>query len=104
MKHYSYNNFFMNFANKTKLNIILALENKPLSVNEITKKIKGEQSRISHNLSKLLQCHILDVKQKGKQRIYSLNSETVIPILKIVKRHIKKNCVLGKCPKTTNKI
>ena len=94
----------MNFANRTKLNIILALENKPLSVNEITEKIKCEQSKISHNLSKLLQCHILDVKQKGKQRIYSLNSETVVPILKIVKKHVKKNCVLGKCPKTINKI
>jgi len=85
----------MNFANKTKLNIILALENKPLSVNEITEKIKGEQSRISHNLRKLLQCHILDVKQKGKQRFYSLNSETVVPILKIVKKHVKKNCLKG---------
>jgi len=57
----------MNFSNKTKLNIILALENKPLSVNEITEKIRAEQSRISHNLSKLLQCHILDVKQKGSR-------------------------------------
>jgi len=68
----------MNFANKTKLNIILALENRPLSVKEITEKIKAEQSRISHNLSKLLQCHM-----------------TVVPILKIVKKHVKKNCLKG---------
>jgi len=99
MKYYSYNNFFMNFANKTKLNIILALENGPLSVNEITEKVKGEQSRISHNLGKLLQCHILNVEQKGKQRIYSLNSETVIPMLKIVKKHIKKKCLICKLKK-----
>ena len=89
----------MNFANKTKLNIILALEKGPLSVNEITEKVKGEQSKISHNLSKLLQCHILEVKQKGKQRIYSLNSETVVPILKIVKNHVKKNCLICKIKK-----
>lgn len=93
MKNYSYNNFFMNFSNKTKLGIILALEDGPLSVNEITEMVKGEQSRISHSLRKLLQCHILNVEQKGKQRIYSLNSETVIPMLKIVKKHIKKNCL-----------
>ncbi|MBU3941309.1 MAG: metalloregulator ArsR/SmtB family transcription factor [Nanoarchaeota archaeon] len=99
MKYYSYNNFFMNFANKTKLNIILALENGPLSVNEITESIKGEQSKISHSLGKLLQCHILNVKQKGKQRIYSLNSETVVPILKIVKKHVKKNCLICKIKK-----
>jgi len=91
----------MNFANKTKLNIILALENGPLSVKEITESIKGEQSKISHSLGKLLQCHILNVKQKGKQRIYSLNSETVVPILKIVKKHVKKNC-LKECNKKIN--
>jgi len=101
MKHHSYNNFFMNFANKTKLGIILALENGPLSVKEITERVKSEQSRISHNLRKLLQCHILDVRQKGKQRIYSLNNETVVPILKIVKKHVKKNCLKG-CNKKIN--
>ncbi len=101
MKHNSYNNFFTNFANKTKLSIILILEKGPLSVNEITKKVKEEQSKVSHNLRKLLQCHILNAKQKGKQRIYSLNSETVVPILKIVKKHVKKNCLKG-CNKKIN--
>jgi len=85
----------MNFSNKTKLGIILALEYGPLSVKEITERLNGEQSRISHNLGKLLQCHILNVEQKGKQRIYSLNSETVAPMLSIVKKHIKKNCLVG---------
>ena len=83
----------MNFANKAKLNIILSLEKGPLSVSQITKKIGQEQSAVSHNLKKLAYCHILNVKQQGKERIYSLNKETVIPIIKIVKEHVKKNCL-----------
>lgn len=93
MKHISYHNFFMNFANKTKLNIILSLEKNPLSVKQITENTGQEQSKVSHNLKKLAYCHILNVERNGKERIYSLNKETVIPIIKIVKEHVKRNCL-----------
>ena len=84
----------MNFANKTKLEIILSLRDKPLSVTEIAEKINEEQSKISHNLKKLATCHILEVKKEGKKRVYSLNKETVAPMLNIVEKHVKKNCML----------
>jgi len=96
MKNSSYNNFFMNFSTKSKFDIIMALRDGPLSVSDIVKKAGGEQSAVSHNLSKLSSCRILKVRQEGKQRIYSLNDETVTPILKIVENHIKKHC-LGRC-------
>lgn len=96
MKNSSYNNFFMNFSTKSKFDIIMALKDGPLSVSDIVKKSGWEQSAVSHNLSKLSSCHILKVRQEGKQRIYSLNDETVIPILKIVENHVKKHC-LGRC-------
>jgi ArsR family transcriptional regulator, lead/cadmium/zinc/bismuth-responsive transcriptional repressor len=92
MKCNSYTDFFMNFANRTKFSIISCLGDGPLSVNEITKKVGEEQSTVSHNLAKLAACHILDVKKIGKERIYSLNKETVVPILKIVGKHVSKNC------------
>lgn len=88
----------MNFANKARLDIVMLLRDKPLSVKAITKKVKEEQSAVSHNLRKLSTCHILDVKKQGKKRIYSLNNDTVIPMLKIVEKHIRKNC-----PKSCNK-
>ena len=90
--------FFNNFANKTKLEIVLALREKPLSVTEISKKINEEQSKISHNLKKLTICNILTVKQKGKKRIYSLNKETVLPLLQLVEKHVKGYCT-GACQK-----
>ncbi len=92
MKYSSYYPFFRNFANKTKFDIISALRAGPLSVTDIAKAISMEQSKVSHNLRKLNHCHILNVKQKGRQRIYSLNNETVAPMLKIVEQHVKKYC------------
>lgn len=95
MRKYSYYRFFMNFSNRTKSDIINLLREGPLSVKDITRKIGGEQSKISHSLRDLRRCHILNVKHEGKQRIYSLNEETVIPMLEMVERHIRKNCPGG---------
>jgi len=97
MKNNSYNKFFMNFANRGRFDIIMALREKPMSVSDIVKKVGGEQSGVSHNLKKLSCCHILNVRKDGKQRIYSLNNETVTPMLRIVESHVKRNCVMGRC-------
>lgn len=95
MRCRSFDSFFINFANKTRLEIILLLRKKPLSVTEITNYLKEEQSKISHNLKKLAQCNILKAEQKGKQRIYSLNKDTVLPMLKLVENHVKNHCCQG---------
>src|SRR3989338_6765530 len=84
--------FFNNFAQKTKLKIILTLKDKPLSVSEISKQINEEQSKVSHNLKKLAQCNIVKAEQKGKLRIYSLNKETVLPLLQLVEKHVQGHC------------
>ena len=102
MKCKSYETFFVNFANKSKLHIIMALRCGSLNVSTIAKRINEEQSAVSHNLKKLSACHILDVKKIGKERIYSLNKETVIPMLKIVEKHVKKNCCI-ECKKWEKK-
>ncbi len=96
MKRKSYDNFFINFATRSKFDIIMALRDGPLSVGEIAEKVGDEQSAVSHNLTKMARCHILDVKREGKQRIYSLNKDTVIPMLRIVEKHVK-HCCVGRC-------
>jgi DNA-binding transcriptional ArsR family regulator len=98
MKKSSYNNFFLNFATRSKFDIIMALKDGPLNVSQIAEKVGDEQSAVSHNLTKMAVCHILNVKREGKQRIYSLNEETVIPMLKIVDKHVRR-CCLGRCEK-----
>lgn len=95
MNKYSYYRFFSNFSNRTKSDILNLLRDGPLSVNDIAAKMGGEQSKISHSLRDLRGCNILKVRNEGKQRIYSLNEETVIPIMEIVERHVRKNCLRG---------
>jgi len=71
---------------------------KPMSVNEIAAKLGEEQSMISHNLKPLLECNFIESKRDGKKRVYSLNTETIEALLKIVKNHAKKYCPKsGKC-------
>ncbi len=88
----SYDLFFETFSNKTRMRIIKALSLSPKSVTKICKFTGEEQSKISHNLKKLMECNFLDVEQKGKQRIYSLNKDTIMPILNLVEKHVHKYC------------
>ncbi len=98
MKCPSYNLFFETISTKVRMAILCLLRLKPMSVSEICDALKEEQSKISHNLKKLVECHVLDVEQKGKKRIYSLNKDTVIPILDLVEKHVQKYCA-GECRK-----
>jgi DNA-binding transcriptional ArsR family regulator len=98
MRNKSYNNFFMNFASNSRFGIIMALRAGPLSVSDIVSRTGEEQSAVSHNLARLSGCHILKVRQRGKQRLYSLNRDTVIPMLDIVERHVRRHCP-GGCDK-----
>jgi len=65
---------------------------KPMCVNEIAEALNQEQSKISHNLKKLTDCHFIDVKQEGKKRIYSLNKETIEPLMRLVEMHVSQFC------------
>ncbi|MBD3253405.1 ArsR family transcriptional regulator [Candidatus Pacearchaeota archaeon] len=84
--------FFGNLANKLKIDIITELKKSPCSVLELSDKLKTEQSKLSHSLHSLRCCSIVNVKQEGKKRIYSLNKETILPILKIIDKHENKFC------------
>ena len=84
----TYHIFFSKLSNPLRIDIISSLEKKPKSVMELSKYLKVEQSKLSHALKELRECNIVNVEQKGKQRIYSL-SKTVIPILKLIECHSK---------------
>lgn len=92
MKCSSYELFFDAFSNKTRCKILEALRVNDLSVNEICKTIKEEQSKVSHNLKKLIECHFVKATKKGKNRVYSLNKKTMIPLLRLVEKHANIYC------------
>ena len=87
-----YHIFFSKLANPLKVEIISALKQKPYTVKLLSKKLKIEQSKLSHALISLRCCRIVHVKKKGKERLYSLNKQTIIPILKLIDKHEKKYC------------
>jgi DNA-binding transcriptional ArsR family regulator len=90
--------FFSCLSNPTRLAAIEKLIQKPMSVNEIANALGEEQSMISHNLKPLLECNLITINKLGKKRIYSLNTETMEALFKIVKIHAKKYCPKGgKC-------
>jgi len=95
MKCPAYHMFFESIAPEMRVKILFALKNKAMSVNEIAKSLNEEQSKISHNLKKLTQCRFIEVEKKGKHRIYSINKDTVLPLIKLVEKHVKCNCCEG---------
>ena len=94
--HNNYNIFFTNLANPLKIGIILSLRVKEKNVSELVKDLGVEQSKLSHALQSLKSCNIVNMSQKGKERVYSLNKKTILPILKLIDEHSKLNCN-GKC-------
>ena len=93
----TYHIFFRNLANPLKIKIISALKEKESSVNELTNKLKVEQSKISHALALLKRCNIVNSNKEGKQRIYSLNKKTILPLLKMIDEHSKSFCRCREC-------
>ena len=91
----TYHVFFRNLANPVKIAIITALKDKESSVNELVERLGIEQSKLSHALASLNHCSIVQSKQEGKKRIYSLNKKTILPILKLIDNH-KCDCCFGK--------
>lgn len=98
MKCPSYNMFFDTISSGIRMKIMNLLMTRPMSVNEICKNLDEEQSKISHNLKKLINCNVIEVKKEGKSRIYSLNKKTMVPLMKLVEKHVKTYCG-GKCIK-----
>ena len=82
--------FFKAFSNKTRLEIIQLLRKKPRTVMEICKKTGFEQSRVSHNLKCLENCGFVESSRDGNYRIYSLDKETIVPIVDLFEKHINK--------------
>ena len=99
MKNSAYHVFFTNLANPLKIDIITALKEKEKgsSVSELTEELNVEQSKVSHALALLKKCKIVNMKQEGKKRIYSLNKETIVPMLKLIDKHSKQNCACASC-------
>ncbi len=85
-----YEKFFKTLSNKTRFDITKLLMKGQKSVNEISRELKFEQSRVSHNLKILEYYGFVTLKCKGKQRIYSLDKKYITPIMDKIDNYISK--------------
>jgi len=64
----------------------------PKNVTQISKALNQDQSMISHNLKPLVRCRFVFVERRWRERIYSINLETMDAIFNIIEKHMKKYC------------
>ncbi len=88
----AYKIFFGSLAHHSRLHIINLLRAGPRNVTEISKETGLEQTLVSHNLKRLERCGMVFVQQRGKQRYYSVNSETIKPLMELIDRHTNMYC------------
>jgi len=80
--------FLKTLSNETRLLVLESLRIRPKCVSEISEDLGFEQSRVSHGLKCLCNCGFVEVKRKGKKRIYSLNRKTIIPLFDTIDKHV----------------
>lgn len=93
MKDLSYKRFFTTLGNENRLAIIHFLaKNGPQNVSQIVEGTNLEQTAVSHNLKRLLSCQFVHLRPNGKERVYSVNQETIKPLLVLMDKHVRKFC------------
>lgn len=84
--------FFETLGNKTRWDIIHLLQNGKMKSTAISEKLGYEQSLTSHHLKRLEICGFVKVEKNSNERIYTLNQETIKPLLKLMDKHINNFC------------
>lgn len=84
--------FFETLGNQTRWDIIHLLLKKPHRATNIADKLGYEQSLVSHHLKRLETCGFVKAETNSTERIYSLNTKTIKPLLKLADKHVNKFC------------
>jgi DNA-binding transcriptional ArsR family regulator len=84
--------FFQALSNPSRMAIINLLreKRKSLTVTEICQELNLEQTHVSHALRCLTFCGLVEFTRDGKSKLYSLNKETILPLMRLVDAHIEK--------------
>lgn len=86
-----YANFFSVLSNTNRMHIIKALRKGKKNVSEIIALTNLEQTCVSHCLKLMEKNAFVTSRRDGKYKIYSLNKETIEPLLTLIDKHVKKH-------------
>lgn len=90
--YHLYDIFLSTLSNRNRIKIINLLRKRRKNVSQISRELGMNQTTVSHNLSRLLKCGFVVSKPNGKERYYSLNKETIVPLIGLVNKHVKNYC------------
>ena len=93
LQYQAYKLFFSTLTSQSRLRIINLLRKESKNVSEIQKMLKLEQTIVSHDLQRLKRCGFISVEKRGRYRYYSLNKQTIAPLMSIINKHMKKFCM-----------
>lgn len=80
---------FKALSNPTRIKILFALKQEPLTVSEITQMLDISQSAISHQLKELKMARLVSNHKKGRKMIYELADDHVHQIFDMAIEHVK---------------
>ncbi len=81
---------FQALANQTRMQVLHLLADKGrMNVSEICDELALEQTNVSHSLKCLTFCGLVTSSREGKSKFYTINNQTVLPLLKIVDNHLE---------------
>ena len=82
--------FFSALSDETRLSILNALkENGSMCVNDICKATGKDQSLVSHHMSCLRNCGLVNTQKDGKFVVYSIKNDLISQILDLSDKHVK---------------
>lgn len=89
----AYRIFFGTLVSESRLKILNMLRKGEKNVTELADELDMEQTALSHDLKRLKHCGFVTVRPEGKYRYYTLNEETIRPILETIEEHMSKHCI-----------
>jgi len=89
----AYKIFFGTLVSEPRLKIINLLMNGKKNVSEIMKEMDMNQTTVSHDLARLKQCGFVNSEIDKKYRYYSLNAETIKPLINLIEKHMSQYCI-----------
>ena len=80
---------FKTMSDPTRMRIILAIAQGPITVNDLAAMLDLGQSTVSHQLRLLKQARLVAGERSGKQIYYHLVADHVLEIYALTKAHIE---------------
>lgn len=85
---YNLAELFKAFGDSTRIRILLLLQEKEASVNEIANELNMNQSAISHQLKNLKHSKLIKNRRDGQTIYYSLDDDHVYKIIEMGLAHV----------------